>query len=200
MATNAQPADDVPRLRGRTRSSVLQTLHGSSSHRNDLRTRRLDQIETLKKRRSPALRSAAQNVESFNRNREQSTHSLFGAAPEHGRQHMRTRSIARTETTQRQEQARPEPVVVEPMQPVSAPEPPPRGDFGAWRPSIVIGSALWLDGEDLSAIEIANRKVAQTRLWAQHYHGVPGFARKFQEAIRERQQLDETAEVNTKPR
>jgi hypothetical protein len=69
-----------------------------------------------------------------------------------------------------------------------------------WRPSIALGSPLWLDGEDLSAIEIADRKVAQTRLWVDYYQGVPDFVRTHQEAVREREQLDETNEANTKPR
>lgn len=79
-------------------------------------------------------------------------------------------------------------------------EPRPNAGFGEWRPSIVIGSPLWLEGEDLNAIEIADRKIAQTRLWANHYRGVPEFAQMLQEAIREREQLDETARVNTQPR
>ncbi|KAL2255717.1 hypothetical protein VTK26DRAFT_2824 [Humicola hyalothermophila] len=89
--------------------------------------------------------------------------------------------------------------VAEPTQSIPAPEAPVRQDFGAWRPSIVIGSPLWLEGEDPSALEVADRKIAQTRLWAQHYQG-PEFERIFQEAVRERQQLDETSEENTQPR
>lgn len=69
-----------------------------------------------------------------------------------------------------------------------------------WQPSIVIGSPLWLEGEDLSKIEVADRKVAQTRLWAEHYQGVARFAEMHQEAIQERAHLDEKDEVNTKPR
>ena len=90
---------------------------------------------------------------------------------------------------QQQQQHDPEPEV-EASQP---------NDFGAWKPSIVIGSPLWLDAEDLSVIEIADRKVAMTRLWAHHYQG-EHFAQVHQDAVREREQLDETAEINTQPR
>ncbi|KAK4129436.1 hypothetical protein N657DRAFT_562980 [Parathielavia appendiculata] len=69
-----------------------------------------------------------------------------------------------------------------------------------WRPSIALGSPLWLAGEDLSAIEIADRKVTQTRLWRDYYRGAPDFVRTHQEALREREQLDETDEANIKPR
>ncbi|KAK3907037.1 hypothetical protein C8A05DRAFT_40216 [Staphylotrichum tortipilum] len=69
-----------------------------------------------------------------------------------------------------------------------------------WKPSIVLGTCLWIEGEDLNAIQIADRKVIQTRFWADHYKGVPEFVRMHQAALGERDQLDETAEVNTKPR
>ncbi|KAK4112023.1 hypothetical protein N656DRAFT_790158 [Canariomyces notabilis] len=48
-----------------------------------------------------------------------------------------------------------------------------------------MGSPLWLEGEDPSPIEVADRKVMQLR---------------FLEAIQEREQLDETNPVNTQPR
>lgn len=73
-------------------------------------------------------------------------------------------------------------------------------DVPEWRPSIVLGSPLWVEGEDPNAIQIANRKVAQTRLWVEHYQGVPYFAQAHQEAVEARAQLDESAEENTQPR
>jgi hypothetical protein len=63
-----------------------------------------------------------------------------------------------------------------------------------------VGSSLWLEGEDLDAIQLADRKVTQTRLWADHYQGVPEFVRMHQGALEEREQLDATAEANTLPR
>lgn len=78
----------------------------------------------------------------------------------------------------------------------SPPDNPPK----EWKPSIVLGSPLWVEGEDLNAIELANRKIAQTRLWMNHYQGVPHFVQVHQEAVQAREQLDETAEENTTPR
>ena len=69
-----------------------------------------------------------------------------------------------------------------------------------WQPSISIGSPLWLEGEDPSRIEIADRDIAQKRLWVQQYQGVPEFAGMLDEAINERRQLDENDVVNTIPR
>ena len=74
------------------------------------------------------------------------------------------------------------------------------GSVEEWKPSIVIGSALWAEGEDLNAIQIADRKVIQTRLWVDHYRGVPYFVQTHQKAVEERAQLDESAEENTMPR
>lgn len=68
-----------------------------------------------------------------------------------------------------------------------------------WAPSAAIGSPLALEGEDLSRIELADRKVHQTRKWLDYYNGGPYFENLLQEAIREREQLDETDVENTKP-
>lgn len=76
----------------------------------------------------------------------------------------------------------------------------PEPGLGVWKPSIVVGSPLWLEGEDPSLLDIADRKIIQARLWVEHYQGVPDFARMLQAAIQERQQLDETDPVNTRPR
>lgn len=74
------------------------------------------------------------------------------------------------------------------------------GSVEEWQPSIVIGSPLWAEGEDLNAIQIADRKVIQTRLWVDHYRDVPYFVQTHQKAVEERAQLDESAEENTMPR
>ncbi|KAK0751490.1 hypothetical protein B0T18DRAFT_457249 [Schizothecium vesticola] len=60
-----------------------------------------------------------------------------------------------------------------------------------WQPSISIGSPLWLEGEDPSRIEIADRNIAQKRLWVEQYRGIPEFTKLLDEAISERGQLDE---------
>ncbi|KAK0631775.1 hypothetical protein B0T14DRAFT_467970 [Immersiella caudata] len=69
-----------------------------------------------------------------------------------------------------------------------------------WKPSVVLGSPLWLEGEDLSRIQIADRKVAQRRLWMEHYNGASDFPVLLDQAIQERSQLDPTDEENTKPK
>ncbi|KAK0731406.1 hypothetical protein B0H67DRAFT_639809 [Lasiosphaeris hirsuta] len=71
---------------------------------------------------------------------------------------------------------------------------------GRWAPSIVIGSPLWLEGEDPSRIEIADRRIAQCRAWVEYYQGVSKFACLLEEAIDQRARLDEDNEANTKPR
>jgi hypothetical protein len=99
----------------------------------------------------------------------------------------RTRSLARIETELAQQQ--------QPDRQVTQPQSAPL----EWKPSIVLGSPLNLEGEDLNAIQLADRKVEQTRLWASHYQGVPYFQEAHQKAIEERAQLDETAEENLLP-
>ncbi|KAK0657570.1 hypothetical protein B0T16DRAFT_453014 [Cercophora newfieldiana] len=69
-----------------------------------------------------------------------------------------------------------------------------------WKPSIVLGSPLWLEGEDLSRIEIADRKIAQRRLWVEHYRGAADFPDLLEQAIQERNLLDPANEENTKPK
>ncbi len=69
-----------------------------------------------------------------------------------------------------------------------------------WKPSIALGTCLCVEGEDLNTIQFADRKVIQTRFWADHYKGVPEFVRMHREALRVRSELDETSEANTKPR
>ncbi|KAK3954384.1 hypothetical protein QBC32DRAFT_207938 [Pseudoneurospora amorphoporcata] len=74
--------------------------------------------------------------------------------------------------------------------------------FGEWRPDIAYGSELWVQGEDLSRIEIADRRVARARLRVEHYRHAPSpaiFQQQLDEEIRKREELDENDEENTKP-
>jgi hypothetical protein len=186
-----------------------------------------ERVHTHLRRPSSAIRRTARNIESFNRNRDhhQRIHDDTSVFLSH---RARTRSLARIQAEQRPRQslqqelghregkheenqeARQEGSQEQQITPssqlaqgtslqnnISAKAEPLSRE---WRPSIALGSPLWLDGEDLSAIEIADRKVAQTRLWVDYYQGVPDFVRTHQEAVREREQLDVTDEANTKPR
>lgn len=175
----------------RARSSALRERRTLPTARRALVTPR-EQIQSLRRRPS-ALRRAVRNADSFHRNRAHRVRRSLSTASESALRRVRTRSMARIEAGRQQ---------AAPGLPLeqSSTEAKQTRDFGEWKPSTVVGSPLWLEGEDLSAIEIADRKIAQTRLWADHYQGVSSFVRMHQEAIRERAQLDETAEVNTKPR
>lgn len=197
MATQAPPHfDDAARRR---RSSVLRA---SQSQQHDLRAVRSGQARPTR-RRSSALGRMAHNVESFNRNRAHRIRRTSNAASEPIPRRVRTRSIAREEDEQ--ERRRVEQQLVQQMRQDAAATPLPaeprtnvRPD--GWKPSIVIGSPLWLEGEDPSPLEIADRKIAQARLWVEQYQGVPEFTRMLQEAIQERDRLDETDRENTLPR
>jgi hypothetical protein len=112
-------------------------------------------------------------------------------------QRIRTRSIARTEEAQ-QEQQQQQQHTASPAAPGEIPT--NSQGRGAWQSSIVMGSPLWLEGEDPSPIEVADRKVMQLRFLVEHYPGHAEMARLLQEAIQEREQLDETNPVNTQPR
>lgn len=68
-----------------------------------------------------------------------------------------------------------------------------------WTPSLVIGSSL---GDDLSAIQLADRKITQWRAILQHHQEtLPGSVSPIQEmldeAIAERAQLDDTVANRT---
>lgn len=70
-----------------------------------------------------------------------------------------------------------------------------------WTPSLVIGSSL---GDDLSAIQLADRKIGQWRAILRHHQeSLPGSVSPIQgmldEAIAERAQLDDTV-ANRTPR
>ncbi|KAK4229726.1 hypothetical protein QBC38DRAFT_471464 [Podospora fimiseda] len=159
------------RVSGRRRSSALRSSLDQQV-----------QQQQSGRRRSSAIRRYTRNVENFNRNRaaEVVRRASQVVPPPPPPRRMRTRSMARVD----EEEA-------STVQNESAAQ---------WQPSIAIGSRLWLEGEDPSTIEIADRKVIQTRLWATHYQGVARFAEMLEEAIQERAQLDEKDQVNTKPR
>ncbi|KAK3497564.1 uncharacterized protein B0T23DRAFT_402677 [Neurospora hispaniola] len=74
--------------------------------------------------------------------------------------------------------------------------------FGEWTPDIAYGSELWVEGEDLSRIEIAERGIARARLRVEHYRNAPNpaiFQQQLDEEIRKREELDDHDEENTKP-
>ncbi|KXX80173.1 hypothetical protein MMYC01_204122 [Madurella mycetomatis] len=197
MATEAPPhSDDAARGR---RSSVLRA---SRSQQHDLRAVRSGRARATRRRPS-AVGCMAHNVESFNRNRAHRVRRTGNAAPESIPRRVRTRSIAREEDEQerlRTEQ-QPEQQMCQDTTVTPPPaEPPMNVKLGGWKPSIVIGSPLWLEREDPSPLEIADRKIAQARLWVEQYQGVPQFTRMLQEAIQERGHLDETDRANTLPR
>ncbi|KAK3984860.1 hypothetical protein QBC44DRAFT_362767 [Cladorrhinum sp. PSN332] len=141
----------------------------------------LDQLQSGR-RRSSAVRRYAHNVENFNRNRAAEVGRRGSEAVPASPRTMRTRSMARVDEE------------------ISTAEQQNEEDTAEWQPSIAMGSPLWLEGEDPSIIEIADRKVAQTRLWADHYRGVARFAEMLEEAIQERAKLDASDEVNIQPR
>lgn len=171
MATHAQDSDSLP----------------STTDRRSRGPRR---------RSSASTRASVRNMENFRNNRGHRfprTDGDVSALFSHRAKNRRTAGAESEEKEQTDVEATQKEV---PSQPIVRPE----AFFGDWRPSIVLGTPLCLDGEDLSAIEIADRKVAQTRLWMEHYQQVPNFAQMHQDAVRERGQLDETAEDNIKPR
>ncbi|KAK4039851.1 hypothetical protein C8A01DRAFT_16211 [Parachaetomium inaequale] len=185
MATNEQPSG--------TSSGVpdLQT----SSQPGGLGTSGRDQARGAR-RRSSTFRRATHNVENFGRNRSshrENIEALFS-------HRARTRGLARIEAERRQQQETSPADGGIQSNTNSQGDDTTEGATEGWKPSIVLGSSLWVEGEDLNALEIADRKVAQTRLWADHYRGVPYFVKAHQDAIEERGQLDESAEENTKPR
>ncbi|KAK3311804.1 hypothetical protein B0H66DRAFT_644926 [Apodospora peruviana] len=71
--------------------------------------------------------------------------------------------------------------------------------FGVWKPSLAIGSSLSVEGEDLSRIEMADRKIIQRRTWLEFYGNTGYFPELLEKAISERTQLDENDEENTLP-
>lgn len=208
MASNGLHSDHPSNLVGRQTASPMGESPGQLGARA---TYGRDQTQSTR-RRSSTIRRLERNAEIFNRNR---THRVRRANDDVSRlfpHRARSRSLARIETEQlrqheqqQQQETRPEDADTSlqnntRLHSTTQPTPEPSLQFGRWKPSIVLGSSLWLEGEDLNAIQIADRKVAQTRLWVDHYRGVPDFVRMHQEAVEERSRLDETSEVNLKPR
>ncbi|KAL2199113.1 hypothetical protein P885DRAFT_30596 [Corynascus similis CBS 632.67] len=187
MTTNGQSSDhsgflidSLPPLVARDFQAANRPSIAGTPSENQSRTTR---------RRPSSDGHTTYNVDSFAQNRLGQDAAVFGS---YG---ARTRSLARAESEKHQQHTQHMSLDAAVAQ-INANDRP----VEAWKPSIVLGSPLWLQGEDLSAIEIADRKVAQTRLWVAHYQGVPYFVQKHEEAIRERQKLNEALEQNTKPR
>ncbi|KAK0617871.1 hypothetical protein B0T17DRAFT_313821 [Bombardia bombarda] len=70
---------------------------------------------------------------------------------------------------------------------------------GNWRPDITINAPLFLPGENLSRIELADRKIAHRRFLVEIYPGLASHLERLENAIREREQLDENDVENTAP-
>ncbi|KAK4164245.1 hypothetical protein QBC43DRAFT_370185 [Cladorrhinum sp. PSN259] len=166
-----------------TQSNNQQAARLTGRRRSSTLRTALDQLQSSGRRRSSTVRRYARNVENFNRNLAAGAARRRSSVATPLPRTMRTRSMVRVEdeeSTTAHQQSEEAPV--------------------EWQPSIVIGSPLWLENEDPSTIQIADRKVAQTRLWAEHYRRVPRFTELLEEAERERVQLDENDQANTKPR
>jgi hypothetical protein len=196
MATNGSHSHHPP-------DRQLQTATGQPG---GLESHARDQTHSSR-RRSSTLRRLERNAETFGRNRTHRVRRVSDGVARFFADRARTRSLARIETEQLQQQQQTGPEAADTglhnnndLQRTTQPDPRPSPQLGRWKPSIVLGSSLWVEGEDLNAIQIADRKVVQTQLWVDHYRGVPDFVRMHQEALAERRQLDETAEVNLKPR
>ena len=159
------------------------------------------------RRHSATLRRVARNAETFSRNRNHRVRRISDDVSVPSSHRARVRASARTRAEQQQPQQQSTPDADETERGANAlnnidsqPEFQSSASFGNWKPSIALGTALWLDGEDLNAIQIADRKVAQTRYWVDYYQGGPAFVRMHQEAVQAREQLDEAAQENTTPR
>ena len=209
MATNGLHPDHPLDLAGRQTAPLMGPLQTAPGHPGGVESHGRDRAQPSR-RRSSTLRRLERNAEIFSRNRSHRVRRVNDDVSRLFAGRARTRSLARIETEQWQRQQQQQQTGPEAtdtglqndtsLQPTTQPTPQSGLQFGRWKPSIVLGSSLWLENEDLSAIQIADRKVAQTRLWVDHYRGVPDFARMHQEAVEERRQLDETAEINLKPR
>lgn len=193
MATNDQHTANSASLTGQQASSS-QPGGAVAPGRNQARGIR---------RRSSTFRRATRNVESFDRNRSHAVRQHHDDIAVLAAHRARTRSVTRVEAMQQHQQSQQQQQQHTSLYAdgtLGNLDSPPDNHPEEWKPSIVLGSPLWVEGEDLNAIELANRKVAQTRLWMNHYQGVPHFVQVHQEAVQAREQLDETAEENTTPR
>ncbi|KAK3393745.1 hypothetical protein B0H63DRAFT_459048 [Podospora didyma] len=151
-------------------------------------------------RRQSATRRITSNVSSFNRNRD---HRIRRSVPYPEPQTPRTRSMARRAA---EAEAEAESLAMGEQRVVSIPESAEHehqhkrnAPSEEWKPSITIGDSLWLPGEDLSRIEIAERRITQCRAWLQYYGATADFPQLLEEAISERNNLDEKDENNTMP-
>ncbi len=185
---------------------TMGELPASSSQPSELGAHERSQTRGGR-RHSATLRRVARNAETFSRNRDHRVRRINAGVSVPSSHRARVRASARSRAEQPQPQQQTIPDTGETERGANAlnnidsqPEPQPSASFGNWKPSIALGTALWLDGEDLNAIQIADRKVAQTRFWADRYGGGPEFVRMHQEAVQEREQLDEAAQENTTPR
>ncbi|KAK4647550.1 uncharacterized protein QC761_102460 [Podospora bellae-mahoneyi] len=163
-----------PRQSGRRRPSAL-------------RSPAVNQDQQLPRRRSSAIR---RNIETFNRNRAHNVRRGSEQVPPTPRR-MTTRSMAREDTEDDVDHTGSTMANIEMDE-----------SLDTWQPSLVIGSALWLEHEDPTKIEIADRKVLQTRLLAEHYQNyqnVSALTQMYEKAVQERAQLDENDEENTTP-
>jgi hypothetical protein len=221
MATNDQPPNGVLTF---SESQAHLALRETQALAQPAGTRSFGRDQAQGRRRSSTFRRAEHNVENFVYNRHRNDTAVRFA------HRARTRSVARIETEQQrqlqlqqeqqeqQQQQQRQRLLQEQQeqqqqqqqqQQQTTPEASgiqstfnshQNGSVEEWNPSIVIGSPLWAEGEDLNAIQIADRKVIQTRLWVDHYQGVPYFVQTHQKAVDERAQLEESAVENTMPR
>jgi hypothetical protein len=217
MATNDQPPNGVLTF---SESQAHQALRETQVSGQSAGTRSFGRDQAQVRRRSSTFRRAEHNVENFVYNRHRNDTAVRFA------HRARTRSVARIETEQQrqlqlqqeqqeqqQQQQRQRLLQEQQEQQQQEQQTTPEasgvqstvnshqnGSVEEWKPSIVIGSPLWAEGEDLNAIQVADRRVIQTRLWVDHYRGVPYFVQTHQKAVEERAQLDESAEENAMPR
>ncbi|KAL2165323.1 hypothetical protein VTH06DRAFT_620 [Thermothelomyces fergusii] len=191
MATNEKAFDDSGSIMGGP-ASLLARDSQAPSRPVGPSTLGRDDAPGASRRPSTTSRRAAYNAQHFADNRHGHEAALSGS------HRVRTRSVARIEAQERQRHTQPT-EHAESRPAVAVQTSSSDKACEAWKPSIVIGSPLWLEGEDLSAIQIADRRVAQTRLWADYYRGVPYFEQAHRDAVEQRQKLDETSEENTKP-
>jgi len=164
-------------------SRIMDEIQSSPSSQPREQGRYSEDLGSVGARRPSTLRRLAQNAETFGLNRDHHV-QLTGpddvAVPD--AQHLdRVEDVAETDSMHQEGQESEIP-------------------HAQWEPSIALGTCLCVEGEDLNAIQMADRKVIQTRFWADYYKGVPEFVRMYQEALHQREELDETAEANTKPR
>jgi len=146
-------------------------------------------------RRPPATSRTLHNEASFGQNRFHGRTQRVAPYPRRG---PRTRSVAKAEGQLLFEQG--EAQASDSSLRTHAGGPKDQLLVEPWAPSFVIGSPLWNEGEDLSRIELADRKIAQRRAWVDFYGNSSHFSSLLHEAIEERERLDEGARENTTPR